>query len=426
MKKKANILIVTYYFPPYTGIEGQRTASWFSEFYKQGVATEVITRMWPEDKPTQNWEDYQSTDKKNPFVVDSEKGNVHYLPHRHRKFYAFSRKIPILNAIAYWGYKFFGHFHIETDAYHSFKKYAEKLISKGNFDFIIVSSPPLNLIRLGYELSKKYNVNLVADYRDTFDNKLLNEKTPVTFSRKIENYFFRKYIKKWTAIANLNLVVSPAMLDILPIPEGKSEVVYNGFEEDIFLELRKIEPDKMKFIIHVLGNLYEFQAIDTMIEGYTLFYNAVSDKTSFRFDFIGLGTQHSISEKLRKAFPSDNLLITNRIKRSEALNHLAKASVCFNTPGAHGYKGVLGGKTFDYIGAGKYILICPSDNDIVQETIHCYKLGSIVNTAEEIKEVLLKEYANWKNGIMFSNNFEEVRIFSREYQSTKLLNRIGL
>lgn len=385
MKKKISILIITYYFPPYTGIEGQRAASWFSDFHKHGIATEVITRMWPEDSPAQNWEDYQSTDSKDPFIIESDNGKVHYLPHRHRKFYAFSCKIPILNSLVYWGYKFFGHFHIETDAYNSFKKYVEQLISKGNFDFIIVSSPPLNLIRLGFELSEKHKIKLIADYRDTYDNLLFNKKLPLTFSRAVENFFFKKYIKKWTSQVDLNLVVSPAMLEILPIPVEKSEIIFNGFEESIFSELREIEPDKKKFIIHVLGNLYEFQAIDTMIKGYTLFYNAISDKSSVRFDFIGLGLDNNISEKLRKAFPPENLLITNRIKRLEALEYLAKASLCFNTPGAHGYKGVLGGKTFDYMGAGKYILVCPSDNDIVEDTIVRYKLGSIVNTAEEIK-----------------------------------------
>jgi len=425
MKKKISILIITYYFPPYTGIEGQRAVSWHSGFQKQGVTTEIITRMWPADTPAQNWEDYQSTDSNDPFIIESEKGKVHYLPHRHRKFYAFSRKIPILNTIVYWGYKFFGHFHIETDAHNSFENYAEKLVSKGDFDFIIVSTPPLNIIRLGYKLSKKYNVRLIADYRDTFDNQLLNKKLPLTFSRAVENFLFRRYIKKWTSQVDLNLVVSPAMLEILPVPVDKSEIIYNGFEESIFSELRKIEPDKEKFIIHVLGNLYEFQAIDTMIDGYTLFYNAVTDKSSVRFDFIGLGIEHSISEKLRNVFPSDNLFITNRIKRSEALNYLAKASLCFNSPGAHGYKGILGGKTFDYMGAGKYILICPSDNDLVQDTIQRYKLGSAVNTAEEIRDVLLEEYTRWKNGILFTNQFEDVRVFSREFQSDKLVNRIS-
>ncbi len=73
--------------------------------------------------------------------------------------------------------------------------------------------------------------------------------------------------------------------------------------------------------------------------------------------------------KLRNVFPAENLLITNRIKRADALDYLTKASLCFNSPGAHGYKGIFGGKTFDYMGAGNYILICPSDNDIVQDTI---------------------------------------------------------
>ncbi len=86
--------------------------------------------MWPADTLAQNWEDYQSTDSIYPFIIEPENGKVHYLPHRHRKFYAFRPKTPILNRLLYWGYKFFGHFHIETDAHGSFKKYADKLISK--------------------------------------------------------------------------------------------------------------------------------------------------------------------------------------------------------------------------------------------------------------------------------------------------------
>lgn len=424
MNEKRAALIISYYFPPYVGIEGQRPASWYEAFHNYHISTDIVTRVWSENEVIQNWEDYIKEVGEYPVLERSKKGTIHYLPHRHRKFYAATKNIPGLNSFVYWGYKLIGHFHIETDGYNSFKQYIENLIKEKKFDFILVTSPPLNLIRLGYELAKKNSIPLVIDYRDSFDNMLLNKSMKVSFTRTIENFFFKNYLKKWNKKVLLNTIVSPALLNVLPFIKNNSEVVLNGFEEKIFRKLRDTITTSDKFIVHVLGNLYKFQGIDAMLTGYKLFLNEIQEKEKVKFDFIGLGTNTEVAAEIRKRLPEKNIFITNRMKREEALKHLANAVVCFNTPGSTGYKGVFGGKTFDYIGAGKFMLVCPSDNDILQYTIRKFELGKTVDTAEEIRDVLVQQFNKWKNGEFFSNDFEKVKVFSREHQSQVLINAI--
>lgn len=417
-------LIVTYYFPPYVGIEGQRPASWANLFPKKGIQTDVVTRKWSNEVIVQKWEDYLTTDSGDPEIVAWSGGRTHYVPHRHRAFYSLTRNVPILGGMVYWFYKLIGHFHIETDAYHSFKEYLEKLCDENQYDFIITTSPPLNLIRLGFELAKKKNAKFIADFRDTYDNRLMNVMKKIPLKRRVENFLFRKHLSKWIKKADLNVVVSPAMVDVLPLSGRRTEVIFNGFEEELFLNLRKRWSNKDLFVVLVLGNLYESQEIDMMLEGYSIFLSKINSKERVRFDFIGLGKESHIAERIKRVLPTENVFVTNRIKRDDALGYLSAASVCFNSPGPRGFKGILGGKTFDYIGAGKFILVCPSDDDILFETINEFELGRVVNTSNEIAQVLGERFLRWKEGEEFCNDFERIKVFSRENQAERLLNSI--
>ena len=84
------------------------------------------------------------------------------------------------------------------------------ILSKEKYKLIIVTSPPLNLIRLAYDLNKKFNIPFVVDFQDSWNNLMLAENYNPKIKEKFYNYFEsngwlvggRSKMKNWKAAAN--------------------------------------------------------------------------------------------------------------------------------------------------------------------------------------------------------------------------------
>jgi hypothetical protein len=83
----------------------------------------------------------------------------------------------------------------------------------------------------------------------------------------------------------------------------------------------------------------------------------------------------------------DTLLLTERISREQVLEMQARAHLLLMV--SHlGSKGIPSSKIYEYLGLGRPVLVCPGDEDILDETFSQYNLGFIANTAEETFDVL--------------------------------------
>src|SRR5688572_17600612 len=338
MKK---VLILTYYFPPYTGIEGNRAASWLTDFKKYGLEPIVVTRQWPEGGQ-KNWSDYIQEFGTEPIVEKNENATIIRLPHRHKSLYK-KYKARFLSPIIYWGYKFFGELHIETDAYYSFNRFLQIYLTKESVDLILVSSPPLNIVKLGNALSEEFKISLMVDFRDSYNNNLLNVNPTFSFKEKVENLLLKRYVSKWLQKASLITGVSEPVLKLVD-PENKvpHQVVLNGFEEQIFQQLRFgkiIKTDR--FTITILGNLYIQQDIDFMIKGFNDFLSR-APQYDVVIQFIGLAGQTDVVKKIETNLPPSSYLITDRLLRMEALEYLDQTNILYYL-GWRGYKGIYSG-----------------------------------------------------------------------------------
>lgn len=85
-------------------------------------------------------------------------------------------------------------------------------------------------------------------------------------------------------------------------------------------------------------------------------------------------------------------------------------------------KGYLPVKMFANYQTGKPILLCPSDNDVMEEFIRKTNSGYISNTVEECTEILKELLEKKKQGesIALNKNMNEAYFYTREYQTKKL------
>ena len=365
------ILIITFYFPPYSGVAGYRPLSWAVNFKKHGLFPVVVTRQW--EKGGQNsWQDSVP-----PYGTEVEKTEslvyeVYKAPHKHRRGYRWNDK-SIIRSVKYWMAKLKGHIMIDADSHTSFKPICEKIISENKIDYILVSSGPLNLIRLGYELSAKYKIPFIADFRDTHNNNLLQRKPLLSFHEKIDKNIFEYWLRTWLRNVTLVTGVSQPLLELMQkLHLAKSKLIYNGYEESLFEELSMLPTTSDRFIITILGNLYQRQDIAFMTAGFKEF---ITQNPDVLIQFVG-------------------------------------------TAGS--------GKIFEYLGLQRNILLAPSDNDVNAALIDETKSGKVADTTEDMVAALTGWYKEWqKTGrLQYEGNTAAIKKYTRENQAEILAETI--
>jgi hypothetical protein len=366
------------------------------------------------------WEDYFSPYHETEEYTKQETENliVVRVPYKWGKAFQSVRKSPVPQLV-YWFQKLKGNFHIETDACNALKEAAVKVLSKGKFDFIIVTSPPLNVVRLGVGLKKQFDVPLVIDFRDSFNNHLLNPAYKPGLKFRAEGAIFRYYLKKWLAQADLIVGVSQPVLDTLPLAPGKRQlIVMNGYGDDV---PNREHFNTGKFTISYIGSLYAHQEIEFMAEGLSAFLKeAGSDDIMIRF--IGVKAGSEVHKKITKFIDPDYLFFSDRVLRNEALEYMAQSEILLQV-GWPGYKGLIPGKVFEYMAARRNILVAPGDGELTDTIIKETGAGVSVSSKEEMTAYLRQKYAEWKaeGRIAFHGTDEEISKYSRKSQNEKLL-----
>jgi hypothetical protein len=89
-----------------------------------------------------------------------------------------------------------------------------------------------------------------------------------------------------------------------------------------------------------------------------------------------------------------------------------------------GFKGITPSKIYEYIASGSYILVAPSDNDVVENIVNRSGCGVCLSNTDDIVKLLNDLYAKYLKGEKVTNdiNNERVKQFSRKLQVQKLAN----
>jgi glycosyltransferase involved in cell wall biosynthesis len=412
-----NVLIISFYYPPYTGIEGNRIHSWANSLAADGFNVTVITRQWKAGGQN-TWEDYFSEYHENDELVEEVTNNLRVirLPYLwnpgFKKFQSTK-----LTGIYYWYSKLIGILHPETDAYHAFCKYADNYIQKNPVDFVIVSSPPLNIIKLGHDLKKKHKIRFIADFRDSFNNRLMQQGHKLSLKERAEAIFFRWHIRRWLRNADGVTSVSKAVLDTINKKFTQpTALVMNGFEKDLFNDIN-VADDSEKFRISMVGNLYPQQDIAFMARGIKAFLDKVRP-TNLVVQFIGIKWKSNVVKEIRKYIPDEYLYFSDRVARTEAVSIMRNSQVLLQV-GWKGYLGFCPGKVFEYMAAKKNILIAPADGDLTDRIIKETGTGYSAKSLEEVSAYLEKLYSEWKQTgeISYNGNPSLIHQYTRENQN---------
>lgn len=418
------VLILTYFFPPGNFAGSYRIQSWAKYLIEFGYYPVVVTRKWEE---TMN--DYSDMSKQTSEGIEHHKFEnfeVYYLPYKPnrrdrllakhgKEKYLFYRKVLTFIEI------FFQNITNSVIPFRNLYSFSKHLL-KNNPDIklVITSGKPFILFKFCYFLKKKYNVKWVADYRDDWNStqwKIFYNKLQLIFL-KIETFFE----KKWVSSADHITSVSDYYVNIISAFVNKNgSSIMNGYDESDYPN--NAETYFNDFTIVYNGTLYNSQPIEIFLEGLKKVIDRNNNVIKIKILFPGLSVDSQMTDEVRANLKGyeDNYEITGRIKKEEVISIQLKSHVLLMI-GHTGIKGTTSSKIFEYLACKKNILLCPSDNDIIERIITETGSGIICNSSVEIEEKLqslINEYL--KTGkIKYNSIRNEIEKYSRRNQTKKL------
>lgn len=421
MKK---ILIASYYFPPCNIISAQRAQSFADNFNKHGLYPVVVTRHWNGDENSTTG--YESENLKPHAITENENYTLIQLPYQEQLNSFYHRLFLKSHAgklALYLSLYSIGTINPKCNAYDSFYDYLSGYLEKNPVDYILATAFPMNTIKLGSFLAEKFDKPFIADFRDLWDNSLLAENYQQSFASRIQNFFYESYLRKWLKVAKLITSVSEPVSDEVKrlAPHAKSVIVTNGFEADLFDDARnRYNPPPDKFVFSVIGTLEAKLDLSVMLDGLKLFLTD-KDVSQIRLNFIGAAAVPEVREVIESQLPAESVSVTSRIERSEAIKKMLESHVLFHA-GWRGFRGMASGKIYEYLGAGRNILIAPNDHDVMERIVSETVAGKLADSAEQFAEIMDGWFAEWKaNGkIEYHGDNEKIQIFTRENQAEKL------
>lgn len=425
MKK---ILIATYYFPPCNIISAQRAKSFADNFKKYGLHPIVVTRHWNGDE--NSTAGYESENLKPPAVTEFESYTLIQLPYSARLNEFYHRPLMKSNvgkSLLYAGLYALGTVNPKCDALECFSDYLLEYLNKNPVDYIFATAFPMNAIKLGSFLARKFNKPFIADFRDLWDNSLLSKNYQPSSANRLQNFFYEFYLRKWLKEAKLVTAVSRPLFDEIQriAPHTKQLLVTNGYEEELFAEAREqFTPPSDKFVFSVIGTLEPKLDLSVMLEGLKLFW-ADKNPSEIRLNFIGAAAFPEIKGLIERNLPGKFTTVTARLPRAEAIRRTCESHVLFHA-GWRGFRGMASGKIYEYLGARRNILIAPGDKDVMEKIITETRAGKSADTPEEFAAILNEWFAEWKaNGkIAYHGLPEKIQNYSRENQAAKLAREI--
>jgi len=296
-------------------------------------------------------------------------------------------------------------------------KRARELHAEQPFDAVVTTAPPMSLHLVGRAFARATGVPWVADFRDPWTDRydlqaLPRSRAALALDRAMERAVLRR--------ASRVVTVSPALARSLETRRGRPvDVIPNGFDEADFLgDDPPRNPDV--FTLSFVGNLvehYDLRALWTAM--------ARLHDPALRLRVVGNAALRLLAEA-EAAGVAEQVEQVAYVPHAEAVAEMRAAeALLLPIPRADGAEGILTGKLFEYLAAGRPIVgLGPPDGDaadIVRQTDAGAFFGW--DDADGLAAYLADVLAAWRDGNPLRGaSPEAARAYSRRGQAGALAN----
>ncbi|MBZ0205177.1 MAG: glycosyltransferase [Flavobacteriales bacterium] len=241
-------------------------------------------------------------------------------------------------------------------------KFLKQYLCKNPVDAIITTGPPHSMHLIGLELKRTLGIKWIADFRDPWTDIDFYAQLKLTRwadakHKRLEGEVLRE--------ADQVLTVSWHWADDLrKLGAANVEVVTNGYDPDDLPS--PPEPVDDAFSLVHIGSLSPTRNAPELWKA----LKAICDEdpafaAKFKLHFVG-PVDHTIAESVTQVGLAAHLERTGRVTHKEAMRQMQRARVLLllvnDTPNL---MGILPGKLFEYISAGRPILgVAPTAGDV--------------------------------------------------------------
>lgn len=303
---------------------------------------------------------------------------------------------------------------------------------KGEYDVVIVTSPPLFVGISGYLISRFKKAPMVFEIRDLWpesaiDTGVLTNKWVIKMAYAVEKFIYKK--------AKLINVLTPAFYNTLRdkkhISESKlimipnaadfslSEEIVSSFDRT---EFRKQHDLDGHFVITYVGAHGVANHLEQVLEA-----GKALEDTNVLFLLIGQGMEKARLMKLAEEMEVKNVRFIDPVPKKEVFKYILASEMGASVlKRVDTFKTVYSNKTFDYFSCKKPILM--AIDGVSRDLVEAAKAGTYVepeNTSEY--NHIIREYLNnpqrldeeGESGYQYAK-----QNFDREVLANKYLNKI--
>ena len=384
-----------------------------------------------------NWEPVILTEavEENTFTFLAGKDKVTYVNY-------YTAKNPILKKLQWistlfldlcFGYK-------DTRMYNT----AKKLVEGNKFDLILCSSFRTFPLPAAQKVAGKYKLPLVVDLRDIIEQYTGDEFISHTLpsfcglNKLFVSIFKRKSLRDRNPVlrkADYITTISPWHVNVLKQYNPKIELVYNGFDPELFYPEQKATD---RFIITYTGRLLSTAMRDPglLLDALAILSaeNIFTDKDCRVYWYVDNASREIITEEAQKYGVLSFMNFKGYVPASDIPSILNNSSVLLlltNKAQGTGPKGVMTTKFFESLAVEKPILCVRSDESYLAEAIDETKAGLAATNVKEVCHFLKHYYKEWREKGYTSSPIDKNKLlrFSREEQAkqfTQIFEQINI
>ena len=392
-----NALVLSFWFPPISGIGGIRAYGLAKYLPNYGWNAIILTQTLPGNPDPElqviqtpyidvvkKWKEWAGLDSKKTlneqFKVKTEKDAPSILD----RLVALPSEIITYPDVAKGWYDF------AIDA-------AEKIIETEDIGVIFSTSPPATSNLIAKKLSEKHNIPWVADFRDLWTQNHYYSYSP------IRSYFDRRLEVKTLCHASAITTVSAPLAQKLAELHQNAQVftIKNGFDPTLINDGNTVDP---QFLIVHTGNLYHgkrdpqvlFDVLKDLLD------SGLIEREDLNVGFYGYPPPGShekwLEQEIMKSSLEDCVTLHGEVPHTDSIAIQRKAQMLllltWNNPEE---KGVYTGKLFEYLAARRPILsVGYEDGGVVKELLQETRSGVHPKNKDELRTVILDAYQEYK------------------------------
>jgi glycosyltransferase involved in cell wall biosynthesis len=407
-------LIISYNFPPKSGISSRRWVKLAKELTRNGIECHVITRDGGNEKGV-NW----SKD-----MVELDPTKIHRLKNIYPRFLEKPPRSFITRIFKYIGIKFFRATFFKIDSAQFFYKTlipkAKEIINAG-VNNVIVTGPPHSMLFHASVLKSEHPlINLIIDYRDAWNDQAsyayktsLRSISTKIMSIQMEDQALSFADKVFFVTDDMRKRAS----NLYKEKSNKFEVLHNFFDlEDYQNIIPKEEPSNDIVYLGTLGSGRR-KALDLIAQAIGDF-NSEGDAFKSKFHFYTNETIDLLHTSPHKKIIKEYFVFHPIVDTTEVSKVILRFRYCLSI-NAPDYSHAFGTKIFDYLALKKLVFHISNGGELYNILEDGGHLISPYDT-KQIK-VILKKINTSESNHKFNKNFSQ---FDLKNQVKKVINTL--